>query len=232
MIFPAQFDLAALRGAFAEEFGIWDQAIELNDTKQARRARRSIQEIACAVLARHPATLGGFYLFADLTRAVDLSGLNYVGIADTPRRPIGRRIVDRMKDDSSLDVNLDHKDVETARRIITGRLLCALPHSGGNYVEKHLRVATLFRRSPTVLLLGCERSPSLIRDAEALLISSAVSAGAPVLNVHHRHLRRTVSRVAFDLAHQVVAAAGTVGLPPKAVNCWHSALDRAVIRSA
>lgn len=224
-IFPTPFNLAALRGAFAEQFDIWDQAVCEGNTQKAKRARRAIQRIVREQLASQAARLGGFYLFLDPRESGGLRGLNYIGIADTTRRPIGRRIEDRLKDDSSLDILLDDLDIETARSIITARLMCALPRSGQNYVEKHLAVAQLFRRSPCVLILGCSEEPSLIRQAEKLLIASAIAAGAPLVNVQHRRFKGTVVQPALELASEVIAAAGSAGLPATAIRHWRSALN-------
>jgi hypothetical protein len=231
-IAAAVFDLAGLRGAFSEQFADWDAAVKESDTLKAKRARRTIQRIAREGLSKSPATLGGFYLFHDPSVPERLGGLNYIGIADSPRRPIARRIEDRLKDDSSLDVALDEMAECTVRTIVTARLLCALPNSGQNYVDKHLRVAALFRRSPIVILLGCEQPRELIRETEKILIASAAAVGAPLTNDTHIRFRGRASKAAIELADAVIVAAAANGLPTNGINDWRESLSKIVTPTA
>jgi len=231
-IAAAIFDLAGLRGAFSEQFADWDAAVRESDPLKAKRARRAIQRVAREGLSKSPATLGGFYLFYDPHVSDRLGGLNYVGIADSSRRPIGRRIEDRLKDDSSLDVALDEMDKSAVREIVTARLLCALPKSGQNYVDKHLRVAALFRLSPIVILLGCEQSRERIRETEKILIASAAAAGAPLTNDTHMRFRGRASKAAFELADAVMVAAAANGLPTNGISDWRESLSKIVTPTA
>jgi hypothetical protein len=66
------FGLASLRGAFSNDFGRWDIAVERNDTALARQARASIRTMAFGGLTDGPAAMGGFYLFIDPSNVVDL----------------------------------------------------------------------------------------------------------------------------------------------------------------
>jgi hypothetical protein len=220
------FSLAALRGRFSQEFAEWDAAVAEGDTKRAKRARRAIQRVARQGLAEHPATLGGFYLFHD-PNAEKLNGLNYIGIADTPLRPIGRRIEDRLKDDSALDVALDDLTDDEARPIILRRLLCALPKSGHNYVEKHTKVGSLFRRSPYVILIGSDADKPLIRETEKALIAGAAAAGAPLTNSQHVNFRGSVGDAALTLARAVIDQASAKGLPKEGALNWIDSLPPA-----
>lgn len=229
-ITAALFDLVALRGAFGEEFAAWDAATQEGNTGEAKRARRAILQAARQGLLKHPATLGGFYLFVDLTKD-GLSGLNYIGIADAPQRPIGGRIVDRLRDDSALDVTFDELTDDEARPIIRRRLVCALPRTGQNYVEKHLKVGNLFRRSPTVIVLGCDKCRELIREAEKILIASAAAAGAPLTNEKHMRFRGPSSQAAFALANLVIDEAVRCGFPTGGATRWRGGLTAVVTRS-
>jgi hypothetical protein len=219
------FNLANLRGAFAGEFRRWDEAVERGDTALAKHARASVRAIAFRGLSEGSARMGGFYFFLDPSREGGLSGVNYIGIADRPDRPIGRRIVDRLRDDSALDTTLDRAAPQVARRIVTGRLVCALPRSGQNYVTKHLRVAELFRRSPGIILVGCEGPRELIRETEKSLIGSAAAADAPLFNVQHLGFRGTVSKAAMELAKAAIDEARAHGLSAAAAEVWKSQLN-------
>jgi hypothetical protein len=178
------------------------------------------------------ARLGGFYFFLDPENEDGLGGLSYIGIADSELRPIRERIVDRLRDDSALDVNLDSLEAEVARAIVIERLTCALPTSGANYVDKHLRVATLFRRSPLVVLVGCDQSKQLIREAEKLLISAASAAGAPLANIQHLHFRGSASRQGMALALDVISKAAPYGLTNGGARIWADKIAAVVSRIA
>jgi hypothetical protein len=217
------FDLARLRGAFSEQFAAWDLAVRESNRQGAKQARRQIQHVARQGLSVQPATSGGFYLFHD-PKEKGLDGLSYIGIADSPRRPIGRRIEDRLKDDSGLDVDLDEVEDGVARLIISGRLLCALPVSGQNYIEKHMRVAALFRRSPAVILLGCDETRDAIRETEKVLIGSAASAGASLMNRTCIGYRGPAFGMALELAEAVITTAGQLGFPESGLKCWRDSL--------
>ncbi|HVM23631.1 MAG TPA: hypothetical protein VM308_10110 [Sphingomicrobium sp.] len=219
MLHSKQFNLARLRGAFSDQFTAWELAAQRNDMAAARAARAGIRHVAFDGLAEPPATLGGFYLFVDLEKE-GLSGLNYIGIADTMQRSIGRRIVDRLRDDSALDVALDRLSDDEARSIILRRLLCALPKSGHNYVNKHIRVGHLFRRSPVVILIGSDAEKPFIRETEKVLISSAAAAGAPLANRQHVNFRGSVGDPALKLARAVIRQAVAEGLPEEGALMW------------
>ena len=223
----APFSLTALRGRFSQEFAEWDAAVLEKNTPRAKRARRAIQRVARHGLSEGPAIFGGFYLFHD-PGAEGLRGLNYIGIADTPLRPIGRRIEDRLKDDSALDVALDSLSDDEARPIILRRLLCALPMSGNKYVEKHMKVGRLFRCSPFVILIGSDADKPLIRETEKVLIGGAAAAGAPLTNSQHVNFRGSVSEPALKLAHTVIKQATRGGLPENGAVSWMDHLSFAI----
>lgn len=219
-LYPQRFDIAQLRGAFVDAFANWDRAVSDCDTAAAKRARRSIRLTAFQGLDAEAAKMGGFYLFLDSSMQNGLSGLHYIGIADTPSRPIGRRIIDRLRDDSALDTGLDTVSPEEAQSIVHERLICALPQSGHNYVVKHLTAADLFRRSPEVLLIGCAESMAIIREAEKVLIGSAHRAGAPLINRQHIRFKGPASRDAVRIACAVVDLAGVHGLGKEGASQW------------
>ena len=218
-------DLATLRGAFSHEFERWDVAVGRADTELARQARAAIRAIAFQRLKVAPAAMGGFYLFCDSGFREGLGGLRYVGIADGSRRPIGQRIVDRLRDDSALDISLDTLPVEIARRRVHDRLVCALPASGQNYVDKHLRVAELFRCSPVVLLLGTTEPSPIIREAERVLIGAAAAAGAPLFNRQHLNFRGPASTRAVALVEAVIDEVSNCGVLEAGVRRWRDQIS-------
>lgn len=168
--------------------------------------------------------MAGFYFFIDPTQQDNLAGLNYIGIAEGRTRPLGRRIVDRLRDDSALDTSLDQLSPGAARRVVHNRLVCALPGTGQNYVDKHLKVAELCRRSPIVVLIGVDEPKQIIRDAEKILIRSAVSAGAPVLNVQHRRFKGGASDRAYEVVRAVIDQGVQHGLSAAGGKQWRSSL--------
>lgn len=220
----APFSISRLRVAFSGQFEKWQRAVEEGNTALARQARAAIRALAFEGLTDGPAAMGGFYLFIDPGQQDSLAGLNYIGIAEGRARPIGRRIVDRLRDDSALDSSLDQLGPEVARRVVHDRLVCALPQTGQNYVDKHLQVAELCRRSPTVVLIGSDEPKHTIRKAEKILIRSAVSAGAPVVNIQHRRFKGDASERAYEVAHAVIDQGVQHGLSSTGGKQWRSRL--------
>jgi hypothetical protein len=219
------FDLDALRGSFALQFAEWDRCVAMGSTQVAKEVRREIKAIASASLKGDPATHPGFYLFVD-PREDGISGLRYIGIAKTQRRPIAGRIVDRLRDDSGLDSNLDHLPDDDFRRIVLRRLLIVLPTSGQNYVEKHLRVARLFRASRTALLISCDDDAQTIAAVEKALIGSAAAVGASLFNAQHVGYRGPVERRIVEFASTVISACTFEGLSLTASEQWDASLRR------
>ena len=218
------FSLNELRGTFTPQFAEWDRCADTADSLRAKAVRRVIKRLASSSLEIPEAAQPGFYVFMD-DRSFGISQIQYVGIAKTVRRPIRGRIVDRLRDDSGLDTALDGVSDDEFRRVVSRRLLTALPQSGLNYVEKHLSVAKLFRRSSMAAIIPCNAGETAIVEAEKALIGSAALAGAPLFNRQNRSYRGTLDDGIHDLASEVIDACSEVGLRNDGAEDWKSALS-------
>jgi len=220
----ASLPIRDIRESFSGGFAAWDRSVARNDGKGAREARKEMQAAALALLPKPVTDLAGWYVFADLDADVDIGSVRYIGIAKTTRRPIGRRVVDRFRDDSCLDVKLDNLCEAEQRRIVERRLRVALPRSGVNYVSKHMAASRLIRQSTHILMIGTQDTISVIQEVERLLINAAVEAGNELSNIHHRRFRGTVSELAVVRAHEVLSKFGVLNLPPRSIDRLRSRL--------
>jgi len=215
----------SIRESFNPGFAAWDRSVEHGDQAGAKAARRQMRAAAFALLPRAVANFPGWYFFVDLSPGADINGVHYVGVSKTERRPIGRRIVDRFRDDSCPDTKLDGRTEAEQRCIVERRLLCALPQSGGNYIDKHLKVSALIRRSTHILMVGTRDTPRTIEEVERLLIGSAAESGAPLMNARHRSFRGGVSAADGNRAREVLDCLGLMGLAESALDPWRLQLS-------
>jgi hypothetical protein len=217
-------DLSRLRGAFIEEFAAWDRCVDANDTRAAKHARKSILNAASTALDVSAAALGGIYMFYNAEVGGFLGGLGYIGMTQSGVRPTSRRIIDRFRDDSCLDAQLDHLDPATRRNKVAARLHVALPRSGHRYVDKHLATAALFRTTGSLALIGCDLPAAVIAGAEKLLIGSASRLGCPLTNRQHRQFRGLGTTDSLALAQAVIESLPPLGLSRKDVASWKDAI--------
>jgi len=217
------FELRPLRGSFKADFDEWDLAASRGDTAAIRKVRRSILSNARRQLSGPVTELPGFYVFTEVNQA-DMRSILYIGIAESVRRPLAQRIVDRLRDDSALDTRLDELDDNDARTTVLHRLTVALPGSGQNYLEDHLRTAKLLRRCSHVLIAGVNADRDLIRATERVLVGSASKAGAKLVNRHYAEFRGACLPEARRLARRVLGALAPQ-LPEDAVRSWSAAIN-------
>lgn len=229
MIFD-QVDLRAMRPQFAGYFPVWDRAAEQRDRRAAKHLRSQILEAANEYISDEIWHRPGWYVFSDLDAGI--AGVHYVGIAKTVRRSIGNRICDRFRDDSCLDVGLDHLPVREQERIARARLLAVVTK---DYVPKHMETSQRFRECSHISMVGAEPNPpglhaGIIEDVERLLVAGARQAGAQLRNKHLLNLNRTrvLHRSAPLIAMQVLGILEdrAAGLSPDAIAVWRSALRR------
>lgn len=220
----ARFDLTQLRGSFAVQFDAWDVACEPADPAGIRDIRDEIWNAAREQITGEAAKRAGFYVFVN-GAIRDITAIVYVGIAKTTRRPLSKRIVDRIMDDSGLDTRLDNFDDATFRMRVSRRLVAALPNSGHKHVDKHLKVAKLFRRSTHALLVGVSAASDAIKATEKVLVGSASAAGATLINDHHRHYPGPVASPERALALVVVNALRAQGMHAEAAEQWRRSIE-------
>ena len=190
------FDLHSLRGQFAPEFADWEASLTTRDAARARNARKGILARARTSLRQGDALEPGVYVFVNRNQQV-MEAVKYIGIALTSKRPMAIRMVDRLRDDSALDTNLDGLPADQFRARVESRLRLVLGDPGANYVEKHLAVAELFRASTDAVLTPWSANKATIEGAERALIASAYQLGAPLFN------KKQINTRVEDLLDQV-----------------------------
>lgn len=220
-------NLDELRHSLKGQFTAWDQAVQCGSTQAARDARARLLATARTRLAGAAAsTRPGFYVFGDANHG--LAALYYIGIAEGEARPIGPRIEDRFRDDSSLDVDLDHLPDDEVHQRIDQRLTIAMPGTQEatrlRYCQNTVQTLRLLQRSKQVFLFPCDGAPQQIRDAERLLISTAIKCGAPLTNTQHRNDRREASAPSVAAAVSVVVQLEHHGLPAEDAWQWRAAI--------
>lgn len=213
----ADFDLDKLRNEVAPSFKAYEEAVQRGESAGAHSAKMSITRMALSALRAilpHPEAKG-LYLFAGADR---LSELRYIG-KSSPGTLFGR-LEKRLRDETCLDATLygrsreDVWDVAYRRICVSmgrpraGRANITSPETMLGYAFDHVKTAALFAESTRVILIISDAVPAAVKAAESLLIYSAVSGGAPLLNIQERDKLTTGFHGGAELAMEVIRQAG------------------------
>ncbi|HZG09100.1 MAG TPA: hypothetical protein VEZ70_08990 [Allosphingosinicella sp.] len=213
-----EFDLEKLRDEVAPTFRLYDDAVRIGDSDRAYDAKCAITRKALdglmAILPYPDAQ--GLYLFAG--HSDRLAELRYIGKA-SPGSLFGR-LEARLRDETCLDTGQygrAREDVwdDAYRRICVSmgrrrlrRSTVTAPEKMLEYAFQHVKTTLLFDRAARVILIVSDAGPEVIKGAESLLIYSAVSAGAPLINMQERSNLTTSFDAGIELALSVIREAG------------------------
>lgn len=212
------FDLECLRRQVAPFFRDYDEAVRQGDCDRAYAAKMSVTRTALSKLKKilpNP-DCRGLYLFAGQDE--ELAQLRYIGKSSPGT--LYKRIEKRLRDETCLDAKLygcSREDVWVtaySRMCLSmgqanaGHRRVTAPETLLRYAFDHMKTTALFKDSTRVIFFVSEAEPAMVKAAEALLIYSAVSGGAPLLNIQERDNLLTDFSAGVDLAIDVIQQAG------------------------
>jgi hypothetical protein len=201
-------DLAQLRGSVAPLFAAYDAEVERGDRDRAhavkmRITRAGIQALEEAV----PADARGLYFFADEDDR--LASLTYIGMASPGS--LRRRIEKRLRDETCLDARQYGRSREEVWDTAYRRMCVSMgsdPRLLLGYAYDHVKTTALFKQAGRLIFFVTDAPAPAVKAAESLLIYSAISAGAPLLNIQERDALTTSFEAGEQLAMKVIELAG------------------------
>lgn len=203
-----EFDLRPVRQAAAPYFAAYDRAAALRDAGAARKAKRDVTRIGVSALGDAvPADARGLYLYGKADGR--LASLAYVGIAATGS--LWKRTEKRLRDDTCLDTSQYGRSREDVWDAAYKRMCVSMgsnPKTLIRYAFDHVKTTALFEKADRILFFVTDAPHEAIKAAESLLIYSAISAGAPLINIQERDKLTTDFAAGDELALGVIHLSG------------------------
>lgn len=197
-------DLCTLRSRVAPLFKDYDRAVAASDARAAHAAKMAVTNTALAELAAVlPEQARGLYFFAGEDNL--LSSLTYIGVASPGT--LRSRMTSRFRDDTCLDAAQYGRTREDVWDTAYRRMCVSMgsePATLVRYAFDHVKTTQLFAGAQRLIFFMSDASPDAVKSAESLLIYSAVSSGAPLLNIQERDRLTTEFGTGRRLAMEVI----------------------------
>jgi hypothetical protein len=201
-------DLDQLRASLAPLFAAYDAEVERGDRNRAHAIKMRITRTAIACLEDAvPAGARGLYAFTG--KADRIASLTYIGMAASGS--LRRRIEKRLRDETCLDARQYGRSREDIWDTAYRRMCVSMgsePELLVRYAYDHVKTTALFEKAGRLIFFVTDAPDEAVKAAESLPIYSAISAGAPLLNVQERDRLTTRFEAGEQLAMQVVQQAG------------------------
>lgn len=205
-----EYDLVSLRERLAPLFLMYDHAVARRDQRPAWLAKIEITRTAIGELrGTLSETARGLYFFVGKSNTLEC--LTYIGIA-SPDTLLNRQ-TGRFRDETCLDkrqYGRPREDVwDTAyRRMCVSMGAKSTTETLIRYAYDHVKTTALFQSADRLMFFVTDAPRQAIKAAESLLIYSAVSAGAPLVNIQERDKLATDFGPGEELALEIINRAG------------------------
>jgi hypothetical protein len=202
------FDLKSLRASLRPTFQQYDEAVAALNGKLAHDKKMAITNAAIDTLERKTGTRSrGLYFFVGPEDM--LSDLTYIGLS---KECFLNRMVPRLRDETCVDETQYRKSREdiwdTAYRRMCVSMRGTAPETRIRHAFDHVKTTKLFDGADRIIFFKTDAAAEEIQSAEAILIFSAVSANAPLLNIQERQKVKANLHVGRSLAFDVIDSAG------------------------
>lgn len=201
-------DLGTLRKLVARYFEEYDRAVALSDRRGARAAKLAVTDTALRQLAALvPEQARGLYFFAGSDQL--LSSLRYIGLASSGT--LRNRMTGRFRDETCLDAAQYGRSREEVWDTAYRRMCISMgsaPEALVRYAFDHVKTTQLFAGAEKLMFFISDETAEAVKSAESLLIYSAVSGGAPLLNIQERDRLSSDLRRGEHVAIEVIGLAG------------------------